>query len=239
MTEHADLWVALKVAPEGPARLRLFELHLPFSRRVASHLRRQRAGADLDMGDLYQYAAEGLLQAIDRFDADRGSTFEGFARRRIAGCVIDGIGESSELRRQLSFRNRARTERLRSLSPGQARSGSSSDALQALGDLALELALGFMLDDAAASSGEAIDRSPSGYESAAWSDTVARVVAAVTGLPDPEGLIVRHHYLEGLEFARIADTLSLSRGRVSQIHSAALARLRKTLPRADLLYIQR
>lgn len=202
-------------------------------------MRRQRSGADLELGDLQQYAAEGLLQAIDRFDADRGSTFEGFARRRIAGCVIDGIGESSELRRQMSFKHRARAERLRSLAPNPSADGSSSDALQALGDLALELALGFMLDDMAFLGDQPLARGPSGYESAAWADTVSRLVAAVGVLPDPDGIVVRQHYLQGLEFARIADTLALSRGRISQIHSAALVRLRTSLPRADLLYIQR
>lgn len=217
----------------------LFEIHLPFSRRVASHVRRQRSGADLEMGDLHQYAAEGLLQAIDQFDRGRGYTFEGFARRRIAGCVIDGIGESSELRRQISFKHRTRAERLRSLSPKDAAGGSSSDALQMLGDLALNLALGFMLDDVGLSESEPTARGPSGYESAAWSDTVTRLVCAVTDLPDPGGIVVRQHYLQGLEFARIADTLAISRGRVSQIHSAALVRLRISLPPADLLYIQR
>lgn len=235
-----DLWRELRRAPGGPARLKIFEAYLPFSRRIAASVRRRRPGTDVDMDDLRQYAAEGLLQAIDRFDPDKGAPFEAFASRRVSGCVIDGIGALNEARRQSSLRNRMRAERARSLrgrDPGEL---SAGDALQALSDLAVELALGFMLDDAAAAAEiEREARSPGAYESLAWTETVQRLAAALDTLPEPETTIIRLHYLEGLEFARIADTLSLSRGRVSQIHASALQRLRKRLPRQNHLHFQR
>lgn len=236
---NADLWRALASEPSGPARQRIFETYLPFSRKIAARVRRERSGADLDPGDLRQYAAEGLLQAIDRFDPARGAPFEAFAARRIAGCVIDGIGESSELRRQSAFRNRVRSERARSLGSDQPSRLSTADALQALANLAVELALGFMLDEAALSGGELQAQTPSAYESLAWSETVKHVAVAIADLPEQERVVVRLHYLEGLEFARIADTLSLSRGRISQIHAAALQHLRRRLPRPDNLHFQR
>lgn len=234
------VWRAFVQERSSSTRQTIFEAYLPFSRRVAARLRRERPGADLDIDDLRQYAAEGLLQAIDRFDPGRGSAFEAFAARRIAGRVIDGISESSEVRRQASFRNRIRAERARSLGPDDPSRLSTTDALEALAHLAVDLALGFMLDDAALASGTNTEaRGPTAYESLAWAETVRRVASALETLPDQERTVIRHHYLEGLEFARIADTLSLSRGRVSQIHAAALQRLRKRLPRPDQLHFQR
>jgi len=44
-----------------------------------------------------------------------------------------------------------------------------------------------------------------------------------------ERQVIEYHYLQGLLFADIATLLGLSRGRVSQIHSSALFRLRKSL----------
>lgn len=237
---EAGLWRDFRLDRFGPARQRIFEVYLPFSRKVAARVRRERAGPDLDAGDLRQYAAEGLLQAIDRFDPDRGSAFEDFAARRIAGRVIDGIGESTELRRQSAFRNRIRAERARSLTPDDAARLSTSDALQALTDLAVELALGFMLEDAAqVIDGELQARGPNAYESLAWVETTRQVALAIAGLPDQDQTVVRLHYLEGLEFARIADTLGLTRGRISQIHAGALQRLRRRLPPPKNLQIQR
>jgi RNA polymerase sigma factor for flagellar operon FliA len=231
------VWQAFLDEPGDMTRHRVFEAYLPFSRRVAAWVRRERSGSDLDMDDLRQHAAEGLLQAIDRFDPARGVAFEAFAAHRIAGCVIDGIGASSESRRQTAFRGRVRAERARSLRPEDASILSASEALKALGDLAVELALGFMLDEAAASP-DIESGSRNAYESLAWSDTLRVTLSAIGSLPEQEQTVVRLHYLEGLEFARIADTLSLSRGRVSQIHAAALQRMRKRLPRSDHLHFQ-
>lgn len=234
------LWRSCRASPTGPARNSLFDAYLPFARRIAASIRRERGGADLDLNDLRQYAVEGLLQAIDRYDVDRGVPFEAFALRRIRGSVLDGIAESSEQRRQSSFRRRIRSERARSLAPADPDRLSSSQAMQALADLAVDLALGFMLDDAAVGQGEEPrSREPNAYESVAWADTVRRVAEAVDALPEQEQRVVRLHYLEGLEFARIADIVGLSRGRVSQIHAAALQRLRKRLPRADHLQVHR
>ena len=231
-----DVWRAFAADPGGPARGRIFEAYLPFSRRIAARIRKERPGADLDMDDLRQHAAEGLLQAMDRFEPERGIAFEAFAARRISGCIIDGIGASSESRRQSAVRNRIRAERTRSLSPDNVDRLSTADALQALADLAVSLAVGFMLDEAAVLGDAPVAPGPSAYDSVAWTDTVRRMVSAIETLPDQERTVVRLHYLEGLEFARIADTLSLSRGRISQIHAAALDRLRKRLPRADHLH---
>lgn len=231
-----DVWRAFAADPGGPARGRIFEAYLPFSRRIAARIRKERPGADLDMDDLRQYAAEGLLQAMDRFEPERGIAFEAFAGRRISGCIIDGIGASSESRRQSAVRNRIRAERTRSLSPDNVDRLSTADALQVLADLAVSLAVGFMLDEAAVLGEAPVAPGPSAYDSVAWTDTVKRMVSAIETLPEQERTVVRLHYLEGLEFARIADTLSLSRGRISQVHAAALDRLRRRLPRADHLH---
>jgi RNA polymerase sigma factor for flagellar operon FliA len=40
---------------------------------------------------------------------------------------------------------------------------------------------------------------------------------------------VRQHYDHGLSFAQVAQLMGLSRGRISQLHRAALDRLRKRL----------
>lgn len=234
-----DVWAKARSAGGEALRARIFEAYLPFARDVARRIRRERPGADLDIDDLRQYAAEGLLQAIDRFDPERGVPFEAYAGRRISGAVMDGVAASSESRRRGTFRSRLRAERLRSLRPAAVDRLTSSQALDALAALAAELAVGFILDDAAvAQAGHVASIGPNAYESLAWAETTRRIVSAVQALPEHERQVVRMHYLEGLEFARIADTLSLSRGRISQIHAAALGRLRKRLPGQDQLFLQ-
>jgi RNA polymerase sigma-B factor len=64
------------------ARARLVEHYLPLARKLAARYR-GRAGEPFD--DLLQVASLGLLNAIDRFDPSRGTTFSTFAVPTILG----------------------------------------------------------------------------------------------------------------------------------------------------------
>ena len=52
---------------------------------------------------------------------------------------------------------------------------------------------------------------------------------ALANLPEQEAVVVRQHYDHGLPFAQVAQLMGLSRGRIAQLHRAALERLRKRL----------
>jgi RNA polymerase sigma-B factor len=71
VTEHRD----------QAARAELVELYMPLARRMASRY----AGVSEPYDDLLQVASLGLLNAIDRFDASRGTPFAGFAKPTILG----------------------------------------------------------------------------------------------------------------------------------------------------------
>jgi RNA polymerase sigma-B factor len=63
------------------ARAELVDLYMPLARRMASRY----AGVSEPYDDLLQVASLGLLNAIDRFDASRGTPFAGFAKPTILG----------------------------------------------------------------------------------------------------------------------------------------------------------
>ena len=72
--------------------------------------------------------------------------FRGFAVRRINGSILDGLAKMNEVREQISFRRRVKRERMRSLTPADADALPAGEAMEALIDLAVGLALGFMLE---------------------------------------------------------------------------------------------
>src|SRR5213079_1627592 len=63
---------------------------LPF---VESLARRMAASMpnSIDIGDLVQDGVIGLIDAVQRFDQDRGIKFETFAERRVRGAMIDAL----------------------------------------------------------------------------------------------------------------------------------------------------
>lgn len=236
--DEAGLWQRARVGGDAAARAALFVRHAPFAQTLARRQHRDRSRGDLDLADLMQQASSALLEAIDRYDPDRGVPFRSYAAHRIGGSLADAIAASSDLRNQQSARARARRARIQSLAPDDAEALAPDAALAALADLAVGLALGFMLedfcaiDDSGRSEGQA-------YRSAAWRELVDRLLEEIGDLPAREQLIVREHYLRGVAFETLANILGLSKGRISQLHHSALLTLKKRLARRGHFSLER
>ncbi|KGB98681.1 RNA polymerase sigma factor, sigma-70 family protein [Burkholderia cepacia] len=67
------------------------------------------------------------------------------------------------------------------------------------------------------------------YQSVAWRQTRERLHAAVSELPERQQKIVRYHYFHGLGFDQIGEILGVTKGRISQLHRAALLDLRERI----------
>jgi RNA polymerase sigma factor for flagellar operon FliA len=231
---EAGLWRDWRERGSMRAREQLFALHAAFARQVARRHYLDGPGGDIEFQDLHQLACAGLLEAIDRYDPTHGVPFRGYAARRISGSVLDGIARTSEVREQISYRSRVRRERMRSIAAAPVPAAAPvADALGALVEAAVGLALGFMLEGTSLyrREGEAAQL-PNAYESLAWKNMVARMMRELSGLPQREQAILRHHYLDGMAFDQIAGLLGLTKGRISQLHKTAIALLGKRLARA-------
>jgi RNA polymerase sigma factor for flagellar operon FliA len=237
--DETALWLALRDG-SALAREQLFERNLPYARALARREYRSRRGADLDPDDLFQLACTGLLEAMDRFDPALGVPFKGFANRRIRGAMIDGIAKTNEVREQLSHRGRVKRERLRSLSRERSATMPSGEAMEALVDMAVGLAIGFMLEGTGLYHDEdEPSTQATAYDSLAWKEMVDRLVAELVRLPDRDRTIIRLHYMEDVNFDQIAVLLDLSKGRISQLHKAALMLLRKRVSGAGGFRLER
>lgn len=237
--EEAGLWAALR-AGSASAREQLFERNLAYARALARREYRSRRGADLDPDDLVQLACTGLLEAMDRFDPALGVPFRGFASRRIRGAMIDGIAKMNEVREQLSHRGRVKRERLRSLAAQRADKLEAGEAMEALVDMAVGLALGFMLEGTGLYHDQDEPATQvTAYDSLAWKEMVDRLVGELARMAERDRLIIRLHYMEDVNFDQIASLLGLSKGRISQLHKAALMLLRKRVSGAGGFRLER
>jgi RNA polymerase sigma-B factor len=76
-----ELWRRVAGQRDQAAREQLVALYMPMARRLASRY----SGVSEPFDDLLQVASLGLINAIDRFDASRGTPFAGFAKPTILG----------------------------------------------------------------------------------------------------------------------------------------------------------
>jgi len=231
---EAALWRAVREDGHEQARETLFNLYAPYARMLAHRAFRQRARGDLEKTDFEQLAYEALLEAMGRFDPGRNVPFRAFATARINGNIADGVAHMTEVRGQLSWRQRMRQDRMKSLAR-PPENMSAEQALDALAELALGLALGFMLEGTGLYVDEEADEPAvstpayTAYDSLAWKELVHLLNAEMLALDPRDRTILQFHYVQGMAFDHVASLLSLSKGRISQLHKAALTKLRKRM----------
>jgi RNA polymerase sigma-B factor len=213
------------------ARERLIGLYLPL---VESLTRRYTRSSD-EYDDLYQVGCIGLINAIDRFDVERGDELAAFAVPNIAGEIRrylrDRTGSVRLPRRVLELRapaEQAQATLRRSLGrpPTTAEIAGELDADPQDVASALE----------PERAGQALELSPeagaqdgSGERSIDAAEDRLFLSEAFEDLDERERRVLHLRYVQDLDPAEIARRLGISRRQVSRDAHDALAKLRAGL----------
>src|SRR5205814_439402 len=80
----------MRVQPVAANHTRRIVASLPFVEALARRMAATMPNS-IDVGDLVQDGVLGLIDAVQRFDQDRGIKFETFAERRVRGAMIDAL----------------------------------------------------------------------------------------------------------------------------------------------------
>lgn len=211
---------------------------LPYVKRIARRIKRLVPGFDLD--DLVGDGSLGLIRAVDSFDASRGPSLQQYARRLIVGAMLNGIRRMDPV-----------SERARRLVRDAENERFAVAAVRGEIPSALEIdgrRPGYLRATAAAHCGQPLSLDaplPHGETlSGDWSADPATIVTArsrsaalvalIDGLPARQRDIVLAHYYRGQSLRIIGKALAISPQRTSQLHLAAIARLRaQTYAAAD------
>jgi RNA polymerase sigma factor for flagellar operon FliA len=233
-TDVASLWQALRELGDSSAREQLIIRYADFARMIAAKLYRTRRDDSIPFKDYLQYAHVGLIEALDRFDARLGDSFETYSSHRIRGSILNGLSRHTELRAQRRYWRAVIAERRQSVQQSQRQ--MSETTLEDFARLAMSLTIGLILDEMAVPerADDSVEANP--YAVVELSQMRERVRASVEQLPERERDILRRHYYEQREFQQIAADLGVTKGRVSQLHARALQRVRDALnvsPRID------
>ena len=241
-----DLWDRFKSTSDPGAREGLILHYSALVKFVAGRL---RAGLprSVDPQDLISYGTFGLIDAIDKFDPERGYKFETYAVNRIKGAILDELRALDWVPRSVRARAREIQRSLAELEHGLQRTPTDEELAEhmnvqvaTLQDHLSEIStLGFVALDELLNPGErdsaavgdmladprALD--PSG--SFEKQETRYLLADSINRLADRERLVVTLYYYEGLTLAEIGKVLSVTESRVCQIHTKAVMSLRNRL----------
>jgi len=225
--EHDPLWVEYAHTRDCATRDRLIVRYMPLARTLAARLFRLRIDDSVVFSDYLQYARIGLIEAVDRYDPSREASFETFSAYRIRGAILNGLGKESEIAAQRSYWRTRIQERVDSLKPSAFQGGEA--ALDDFVQLTVGLALGVLLDEQPDEGPPDLSLRANPYAGAELAELRRIARGAVEQLPERERDLIGRHYFGHCEFQVIAAELGITKGRVSQLHAQALARIRKQL----------
>jgi RNA polymerase sigma factor FliA len=202
--------------------------HLPQVRLIAMRIRdRFRPNAEFE--DLVSYGTIGLIGALSRFDASRGILFKTYADHRIRGAILDGLRTMNWLSRA-ACRQKKDYAHLSGLPSNDERylHARRHPPLREIACRGVDLEV---LQKISEESGTLhiteVSVTPSAvYEHKELSVQLGR---AVSYLPKRERQLLRLYYGEELTMRQIAEILNIRQSRVSQLHGAAIKRLRNLL----------
>jgi RNA polymerase sigma-B factor len=231
--EIAELFRKL---PDPGAREDLAKEFLP----LAEYFARRFSGRGEPVDDLTQTASLGLLNAIDRFDTERGVPFSTYAAATIVGelkrhfrdrgwalRVPRNVQETAILvNRTVStlWQEMGRAPTVREIATsadiGEDDVLEALDALQAYTTDSLDAPTA----DATSTAAESIGQEDRSYE---VSDEWLSLAPALRELPERERAILYLRFFEGRTQTEIADELGISQMHVSRLVSQSLEKLRQ------------
>lgn len=199
---------------------RIIEFYLPYSRSLAHKFWALFSNNPSDLDEFRQNANLGLIDAIRKFDDTMGASFKTYAFIRIKGSILNGIKSISEACNYNHFHKNASVERSKSLLIMDEAEPSSQELSEAI----ILLAYSYILDDLHVD--ELVDTSSDPYNSCMIYSLRKRLKGLLIHLNEEEKTILELHYFNHISFTEISNLLSLSKGRVSQLHKQALQKLR-------------
>ena len=218
--------------------------HLPTVRYLARRIH-ERLPQHVDLDDLVSAGMVGLIDAFSKFDHGKKVQFKSYAQFRIRGAILDSLRTLDWSPRELRRKGRAVEEAIRATTQRLGRAPTEPEIAQEmqvtlgafqtlLGDLK-GLEIGSLHMERTEDSGdEELSYVPGAPEDdplfrCLKGEMKQRLADAIEDLPEKERMVLTLYYYEELTMKEIGLTLGVVESRVSQIHSAAVVRLRAAL----------
>ncbi len=196
--------------------------------------------------DMISAAMVGLVDAANKFDPTKGVKFKTFAEYRVRGAIFDEMRKLDWFSRSMRDKQNHLTQTMLHLERKFGRSPEEDEMAQ---EMALTIdeyhdLLGQVSHLGCVSLHETLDHTEEGRSfldnlediggpapaDILEKEEMTRIIADILEeLSEKERLVVALYYYEELTQKEIAEVLSVSEGRVSQLHSQALLKLRVKL----------
>jgi len=217
---------------------------LPLVKFVA-HRISARLPAHVELDDLIHSGILGLMDAVKKFEPDRGVKFKTYAEQRVRGAILDGLRDLDWVPRSLRRKKKDIENAYHELEQQFGRAATDEEVAIHLGvtleDLHKSLddlkgvTLGAFADAGEDGEGENLisfvpdPDAEDPHVTLQAREVRALLKDAVDKLPTKERFVVQLYYFDELTMKEIGTLLNITESRVSQLHTKSMLRLRGRL----------
>ena len=229
-------------------RDRLVLRHLPLVRAIAVRVY-ESLPVHVDLDDLVHAGIMGLIDAATKYSVEKQVSFQGYAKHRVKGAILDSLRDMDWASRDLRKRHKQLEAVTRELAAVMERNPTEAEIAEKMGmdidrwrQVAIELRMvGLMSAStrAAESENDTVPEFPATDDLNPDVLTGQRELRAVLStamkpLPERYQTVIGLYYLGGKTMREIGERLGINESRVSQIHRAALDRMQVSLQSAGI-----
>ncbi|MFW5487197.1 MAG: FliA/WhiG family RNA polymerase sigma factor [Desulfovibrio sp.] len=192
----------------------------------------------IELSELLGAGALGLMEALQKFEPERGFKFETYAENRIKGAMLDELRRLDWFSRGMRHRIRTLEECIRKIETETGETATTEQLCEETGldarevDQALEIlqnqvcvSIEAVSENLASMKQASQENDP--FQNASFREIVDKIALLIDELTPREKLVLSLYYGEELNMRETAEVMDITEGRVSQLHSQSLAKLRK------------
>lgn len=192
----------------------------------------------VELGELISAGSVGLLDALGKFNPELGIKFDTYSENRIKGAMLDELRRMDWFSRGLRHKVKVLEDAMRQIEHETGTPAtqeelvrhtglSEKDVQQGLEALQNQLCISLdaFQENLASARGGLGENEP--YQSTAFQEMVDKVADLIEELTERERLVISLYYGEELNMKETAEVMDITEGRVSQLHSQALVKLRR------------
>ena len=241
--EKEKLWKSYQKDPSPELREQIILEYAPLVKVVAGRLS-MYLGYNVEYDDLVGYGIFGLIDAIDKYDAGKDVKFETYASLRIRGSILDQIRKMDWIPRTVRQKQKKIESAIKKIEASTGRTASDEEIAEELKVSSDELlnwqsqlkitnmvSLNEYVDQGME---PVMDAKGNSHfiqpEDAVAEDELKKMLGeALEILTEKERKVITLYYYEDLTLKEISNVLEVSESRISQLHTKALTKMKKTL----------
>ncbi|WP_460032687.1 FliA/WhiG family RNA polymerase sigma factor [Megalodesulfovibrio paquesii] len=221
---------------DAPAKQRVVRHYASKIKYLALRLK-AKLPRHVELGDIISSGTLGLMEALGKFNPELGIKFDTYAENRIKGAMLDELRRMDWFSRGLRQRVKLLEDHCKRYETTHGRKPTEAELATDTGLTEKDVRNGlealqnqFCMDldaiqDTFSSENKAhTENEP--YHSTALQEVIDKVAGLIEELTPRERMVMSLYYGDELTMREVAEVMDVTEGRVSQLHTQAMNRLR-------------